>query len=98
MSYSDRAGAVIKAFSSRLQQASIAMPQMCAAAWLKSKTPLRQVRVADGDSIVYVMRPQAAQAFGRAARLLSVRPGGAVLWHLGRIVALCSRGLLGYVS
>ena len=43
MSYAARADAVLNGFSSRLQQVPIAMPQMCVAAWLKAKTPLRQV-------------------------------------------------------
>jgi hypothetical protein len=45
MTFGQRADAVLGGFSSRLQQAPIAMPQMCVAAWLKSKTPLRQVRL-----------------------------------------------------
>lgn len=43
MSYGARADAALNAFSSRLQQVPMAMPQMCVAAWLKTKTPLRQV-------------------------------------------------------
>jgi hypothetical protein len=43
MSYAARADAVLNAFSSRLQQVPMAMPQMCVAAWMKTKTPLRQV-------------------------------------------------------
>jgi Cu/Ag efflux protein CusF len=56
MSYSDRAEAAIKAFSSRLQQAAIAMPQMCVAAWLKSKTPLRQVKEGPQVSLICVAK------------------------------------------
>lgn len=43
MTYSARADAVLNGFSSRLQQVPMAMPQMCVAAWLKTKAPLRQV-------------------------------------------------------
>lgn len=44
MSYAQRADAVLAAFMPRIDKAGIAMPQMCAAAWLRSRAPLRQVR------------------------------------------------------
>jgi hypothetical protein len=43
MSYAARADAILSAFSSRIEGAGIAMPQMCAAAWMRLHTPLRQV-------------------------------------------------------
>eukprot|EP00879_Flechtneria_rotunda_P027714 GHRR01029701.1.p1 GENE.GHRR01029701.1~~GHRR01029701.1.p1 ORF type:complete len:177 (+),score=71.93 GHRR01029701.1:156-686(+) len=46
MSYSARADGTLAAFTSRLDQVPIAMPQMCAAAWLRTRTPLRQVIIA----------------------------------------------------
>jgi hypothetical protein len=44
MSYGERADAILSAFSDRIEGAGIAMPQMCAAAWMRLHTPLRQVR------------------------------------------------------
>lgn len=43
MSYAARADAILVAFSDRIEGAGIAMPQMCAAAWMRLHTPLRQV-------------------------------------------------------
>jgi hypothetical protein len=43
MSYAARADAILAAFADRIEGAGIAMPQMCAAAWMRLHTPLRQV-------------------------------------------------------
>ncbi|WIA34616.1 hypothetical protein OEZ86_012935 [Tetradesmus obliquus] len=50
MSYAARADAILVAFSDRIEGAGIAMPQMCAAAWMRLHTPLRQVIVAGSPS------------------------------------------------
>lgn len=43
MLYGTRADTILSGFIDRLDQAAIAMPQMCVSAWLKAKAPLRQV-------------------------------------------------------
>jgi hypothetical protein len=45
VTYQQRADAVLGAFLPRLEKAGMAMPQMCAAAWLRSRVPLRQAGV-----------------------------------------------------
>lgn len=70
MTFSARADAVLNGFSSRLQQVPMAMPQMCVAAWLKTKTPLRQV--GGGDNVGCC----AAAAAAAAQRAAEGTPGG----------------------
>jgi uncharacterized protein YyaL (SSP411 family) len=85
MSYSDRADAILSGFIGRLDQAAIAMPQMCVSAWLKSKAPLRQVIIAGQESSkgtqALLNAAHAAPAFDKAVILIDpCKPESVAFW------------------